>query len=133
MSIHALGMTAPITSMLDDQMTMVHMQPLEGTPPAPVPLPAGMSLIWTSDDTTKATVDPTQMIDATGHLVPNTDPLSAVVLGVSGATGDPTITAKTTNPDGLVATGNAPFHITVDPAKLDITDLSVTVDTPVHQ
>jgi len=125
--IHTLGMAAALTPMLDDQKTTVHVSPLEAG--KPVPLPAGMTVTWVSSDTTLATVDPS--VDITG--APSTDPLAAVVFGVHGATGDPIITASVTNPDGTPASGTAPFHITVDPAELDITDLAVTVDTPVKQ
>ena len=127
MAIHTLGMAAALTAMLDDQKTTVHVSPLEAG--KPVPLPAGMTVTWVSSDTTLATVDPS--VDITG--APSTDPLAAVVFGVHGATGDPIITASVTNPDSTVASGTAPFHITVDPAELDITDLAVTVDVPVKQ
>jgi len=114
-------MTAGITPMMDDQKALVHVAPDK-------PLPAGGVLSWSSSDAT-AKVDPTVGIDGS----PSTDPLAAVVFGVHGIAGDPSITASFTNADGTVATGVAPFHIVVDPAELDVTDLSVTVDTPVKQ
>jgi hypothetical protein len=117
-----LGMTAGITPMMDDQKALVHVAPDK-------PLPAGGVLSWVSSDPSSATVDPTVGIDGT----PSTDPLAAVVFGVHGVAGDPSITASFTNADGTVASGVAPFHIVIDPAELDVSDLAVTVDTPVKQ
>lgn len=121
-NVHGFRIAAANTTMLDDQKALMHIQPLDDTG-APIALPPGQPVpVYTTSDPS-VTLDPSQ--DPTG--------LSCWVLGVHGTAGTPTVTATYTNADGSVATGTAPFTITVDPKELDVADLGVTVDSPVSQ
>lgn len=121
--VHSLGATIN-TTMMDDQKTVMHIQPKDAAgnaialnPAQPVPTYA------VSGDAT-VTIDPS--IDPTG--------LSCAVIGVKGTvTGNPTVTATYMNADGSSATGVAVFTITQDPNELAVADFDVTVDTPVAQ
>lgn len=128
-NVHTLA-AAPLTAMMDDQKTTVHWTPLaaDGTK---LPLPAGASIANSISDATATIISGVTAGPSGGAGTP--DPLAVAVVGVKGTAGDPTVMGSLTNPDGSVATGTAPFHITIDPAELKVADLGAAVDVPVAQ
>ena len=128
-NVHTLA-AAPITGMLDDQKTTVHWTPKDASGNV-IPLPPGESIVNSVSDATATILSGVTAGPPGGAGVP--DPLAVAVMGVKGIAGDPTVLGSVTNPDGSVATGSAPFHITIDPAELKVADLGVVVDTPTAQ
>ena len=101
--------------MLDDQKTVVHATPV-GNLNGKVPT-------WTAVPGTAVVIDASG--DATG--------LTCAVAGRHGVAGDEVVTISVTNDDNTVGTGAVTFHMTIDPAELDVTSFDVTVDPPVAQ
>lgn len=110
-------------AMLDDQKDTMSIQPINSAG-NPTSLPTG------SAPPTYAAVPGTAVT-----LTPAADGLSCVVTGVKGTVGPATeiVTASFKNADGSVATGQATYTITQDPAELDVTSFNVTTSTPVAQ
>jgi hypothetical protein len=120
-TVKSLG-NAVTQAMLDDQESTMSIQPINsaGNPTA---LPTG------STPPTYAAVPGTAVT-----LTPAADGLSCLVVGVKGTvSATEVVTASFTNADGTVATGQATFTITQDPAELDVASFNVTTSTPVAQ
>lgn len=118
--IHAFA-SAPTTPMMDTQKAVVHANPLNADGSAFVgPLPGGGVPSYSASD-------------ASVTLQPAADGMTCDALGVKGVAGTPTVLISFTNPDGTVATGSAPFIITVNAPPVDVADFGVTVDPPVAQ
>lgn len=111
--------------MLDDQMTVMTVTPLESDGETPGALASGVLPTYTISPGTAATL-----------ASPNPDPtgLTIPVVGVKGKAGAEVITVSYTNPsDGTTATGTGTVVVTVDPAELDVASFSTAFSTPVAQ
>jgi len=115
MAVKGFKVSTADQPMLDDQKTVVHAAPvgnLNGKVPTWTAAPDG---ILTHDESG----------DPAG--------LTSAVAGVKGQSGDVALTVSVTNDDGSVGSGTVTFHMTIDPAELDVTSFDVTVDPPVAQ
>ena len=116
---------AATQQMLDDQMTVMSVQPLEADGVTPGALASGVLPTYSISPGVAATL-----------TSPNPDPtgLSIPVVGVKGKAGVEVITVSYTNPaDGTTATGTGTVTTTVDPAELDVASFGTSFSTPVPQ
>lgn len=124
MAPKSFALAAVAQTMLDDQMALVHWQPLEADGVTPGAIPTGSAAPVTSASPgTAVTVDNT--VDPTG--------LSANVKGIKGQKGDEVISVSFVNADGTTARGQVTITITPDPAELDVSSFGATVDSPIPQ
>ena len=121
MAVKSLG-NAVTQAMLDDQKDTMSIQPINSAG-QPTALPTGSTPpTYSASPGTAVT------------LTPAADGLSCVVTGVKGTvSATEVVTASFKNADGSVATGQATYTITQDPAELDVASFAVTTDTPVAQ